>query len=610
MALRKFNAPDEGGIEVLWEETLLAIARGVQQLQTWVNNTFVKSVNGKSGSSITLNKSDIGLNKVQNTADAEKHVAEAVYANNAGMFDGKQSSEFMLKTEHEEFELVIADSLNDLNNRKPDKPTVVVSVAPADESYTYNILQGGAVVGSISFAGLVQEGLIEGGGVEVDPAGQEPGTYIYLTLNNEEHTKIYIKADTLIKQYVGYVGTTITTDVDGSTITAEVNGNSIGSDELTQEVNNAIAQGGTALDAINNASTGLATKAAANSVGYDLDFDATTSKVYLKNVHGTRIGNGVEISIDSYEQGESVVFTYNTETKKTTISVAKALRDQVEGNASDISDIKNQIGDYTLGQNVYSTSKLTDTTYTFAGSEENKSDGFNVTDSNGNTASVGIEVTKVNGHTVEENVPAGAVFTDTHITNEGGTGITVSGAYGKVISLSTATQTTLSNADTDHTNLGGHKVGKDVPTDAVFTDTHDTNVAGTGIAVSGTRGSTISLDSDTQTAVANSKTDHTNLGGHSVKTDVPENAVFTDTKVTSVANHYAPSADASSKINPNEAEYIRNANTDMAFVGALYRDQRGHVTGGDTFAIQAFTADEIRAIIARVTARLAAEQNG
>lgn len=56
-----------------------------------------------------------------------------------------------------------------------------------------------------------------------------------------------------------------------------------------------------------------------------------------------------------------------------------------------------------------------------------------------------------------------------------------------------------------------------VPANAVFTDSHDTNSAGTGISVSGTRGSTIAISSDYQTKISNGVTaygwgNHANAG--------------------------------------------------------------------------------------------------
>ena len=51
-----------------------------------------------------------------------------------------------------------------------------------------------------------------------------------------------------------------------------------------------------------------------------------------------------------------------------------------------------------------------------------------------------------------------------------------------------------------------YTLGKSVPSDAVFTDTHDTNAAGTGISVSGTRGATISINSTYQTYISNGNT--------------------------------------------------------------------------------------------------------
>ena len=79
----------------------------------------------------------------------------------------------------------------------------------------------------------------------------------------------------------------------------------------------------------------------------------------------------------------------------------------------------------------------------------------------------------------------------------------------------------------------------------MFTDTIINNIAGDGIEVSGDHNETISLSSDVKTTIANAKTDHTNLGGHTVGKDVPTNAVFTDYQTTK-EGHYIPVEESAS----------------------------------------------------------------
>ena len=119
--LDKFFTADGGGIKFLWKLVIKEIASLSSQLMTWATDMFVQSINGKSGSSITIAKGDVGLGNVDNTADADKHVAHAATAGDADTLDGKQAADFMLKSEHESYEDVISTSLNDLEARKVDK---------------------------------------------------------------------------------------------------------------------------------------------------------------------------------------------------------------------------------------------------------------------------------------------------------------------------------------------------------------------------------------------------------------------------------------------------------------------------------------------------------
>ena len=119
--LDKFFTADGGGIKFLWKLVIKEIASLSSQLMDWATERFVQSINGKSGSSITIVKDDVGLGNVDNTADADKHVAHAATAGDADTLDGKQAADFMLKSEHEGYEDVISTSLNDIESRKVDK---------------------------------------------------------------------------------------------------------------------------------------------------------------------------------------------------------------------------------------------------------------------------------------------------------------------------------------------------------------------------------------------------------------------------------------------------------------------------------------------------------
>ena len=119
--LDKFFTADGGGIKFLWKLVIKEIASLSSQLMTWATERFVQSINGKSGSSITIVKDDVGLGNVDNTADKDKSVAHAATAGDSDTLDGKHAVDFMLKSEHEGYEDIISTSLNDLESRKVDK---------------------------------------------------------------------------------------------------------------------------------------------------------------------------------------------------------------------------------------------------------------------------------------------------------------------------------------------------------------------------------------------------------------------------------------------------------------------------------------------------------
>lgn len=77
--------------------------------------------------------------------------------------------------------------------------------------------------------------------------------------------------------------------------------------------------------------------------------------------------------------------------------------------------------------------------------------------------------------------------------------------------------------------------------------------------------------------------------GYTIAKSVPSNAVFTDTntKVTSVGNHYAPAEDADAAINAPEGEVV---------VG-LKRDAAGHIVGIETTSMTDYVDDAIKSAI-------------
>ena len=69
------------------------------------------------------------------------------------------------------------------------------------------------------------------------------------------------------------------------------------------------------------------------------------------------------------------------------------------------------------------------------------------------------------------------------------------------------------------------------------------------------------------------------VNGHTVHANVPSGAIFTDTKVTSVANHYAPSADSNASLSASASGATAAWGIDVVKGVTLSRDAKGHVTG-------------------------------
>ena len=117
-------------------------------------------------------------------------------------------------------------------------------------------------------------------------------------------------------------------------------------------------------------------------------------------------------------------------------------------------------------------------------------------------------------HAVDADVPYDAVFTDTITEYHAGSNIEISEA--NVISTK-ATELTKTNIE----NALEYSVNANVPNDAVFTDTNTEYKAGQYIE--------IDADSENQINVDLKKNDLQLILGHSINSDVPLDAVFTDT---------------------------------------------------------------------------------
>ena len=465
--LDKFFTADGGGIKFLWKLVIKEIASLSSQLMTWATERFVQSINGKSGSSITIVKDDVGLGNVDNTADADKHVAHAATADNADTLDGKQAADFMLKSEHESYEDVISTSLNDLESRKVDK-------------------ESGKGLSSNDFTADEKQKL----------AGIEAGAqkHIAPTADEVKNALGYTPANTA--DLVDYTVTVTESGASGNTLKSYVlkqQGATIGTINIPKDL---VVSSGSVV--VGNWVNGVFTESASGT--------GKAVKLVIAN-QDDPIYINVQDLVDVYTaaQGATEIQLAISNTNEISATIVKSVRDKIDNAIPKVSGATGKVAQF-------------------------KADG--------SLESSSFEIKK--------SVPADAVFTDTIIDNEAGDGIDVSGEHNKKIALSVGTKAILADAVSDHTKLGGHTIGKDVPSDAVFTDYQATK-----------------------------------------------------------AGHYTPTANEKT-LSP-DTSVLRDPARDMAFVGAVHEDDKGHVVAVDTVAILALTNAEIQAIIDQATAEMAAE---
>lgn len=467
MGLKQKFTADEEGIFYIWQQVIKECSKVSQQIMSWATGKFVQTINGKSGSSITIAKGDVGLANVDNTADKDKSVAHAATAGDADTLDGKQAADFMLKSEHEDYEDVISTSLNDLESRKVDK-------------------ESGKGLSSNDFTTDEKQKL----------AGIEAGAQKHIAPTADE-----------VKNALGYTPAN-TTDLVDYTVTVTENGAS--GNTLKSYV---LKQKGATIGTI-NIPKDLVVSSGSVVVGN------WVNGVFTENASGT--GKAVKLVIANQEdpiyinvqdlvdvytaaQGATEIQLAISNTNEISATLVKAVRDKIDNAIPKVSGATGKVAQF-------------------------KEDG----------------TLESSSYEIKKSVPADAVFTDTIIDNEAGDGIEVSGSHNKTIALSVGTKTILAAAVSDHEKLGGHTIGKDVPSDAVFTDYQATK-----------------------------------------------------------AGHYTPTANEKT-LSP-DTSVLRDPARDMAFVGAVHEDEKGHVVSVETVAILALTNAEIQAIIDQATAEMAAE---
>ena len=123
--------------------------------------------------------------------------------------------------------------------------------------------------------------------------------------------------------------------------------------------------------------------------------------------------------------------------------------------------------------------------------------------------------------------------------------------------------------------VGGTDITVKMPSNP---DTNTTYTAGTGISLSGTQFSNSGVRSIVQDGTDGHKLT-INTGGTTATITIPDNN--TDTKVTSAANHYTPSAASGSELTADASSSTSATWGSTALVTGvnIQRDSKGHVTG-------------------------------
>ncbi|MBR2506803.1 MAG: hypothetical protein IKB70_07800 [Bacilli bacterium] len=208
------------------------------------------------------------------------------------------------------------------------------------------------------------------------------------------------------------------------------------------------------------------------------------------------------------------------------------------------------------------------------------------------------------GHTIKSDVPENAEFTDTKVTQKAA--ISTDGEYPVILANSTVTTEETNTVNktntlkynpstktltTDTIDINSLKLNQDV---YHFTDADGDIIAtinSSGISATQFNGPATKLG--TVDKGSTKKPIYLNDGvpteiGYTIESNVPSNAEFTDTKVTSAANHYTPTANTASALSVDASSTTAATwgSTDLVTGVNIQRDAKGHVTGLSVDSIQ------------------------
>lgn len=100
---------------------------------------------------------------------------------------------------------------------------------------SYQISQGGIEIATIN---IPKDKVVESGQLVENPGNKDAGTYLELTLANDDETKIYIPVSKLIDVYTAQQSATkIQLNITDHVISASIVSGSIGTEDLTEQIN-------------------------------------------------------------------------------------------------------------------------------------------------------------------------------------------------------------------------------------------------------------------------------------------------------------------------------------------------------------------------------------
>lgn len=187
-----------------------------------------KLANGTAGNLAIINEDG------KTVGDAGVALAELAKLSDVEAVQNTVGDVSTLKTTSKDSVVSAVNELKDelTNTADADKVTLTEDTSNPDYAKQYQVKQGGQVVGTIN---IPKDMVVSSGKVVVNPEGQEPGTYVELTLANAAADKIYINAGSLVDNYTAAQNATqvqLAINAETREISASIVAGGVGTKEL------------------------------------------------------------------------------------------------------------------------------------------------------------------------------------------------------------------------------------------------------------------------------------------------------------------------------------------------------------------------------------------